>query len=184
MVGGRGQFRVRASKGVHLVVPRNRINSATGVITRTEKSVLFIIPWGSHWIIGTTDTDWALDLAHPAASETDIDYLLDRARTRCWPTRSPARTSWASTPGCGRCWRASPTRPAALSREHAVASPVRGLTVIAGGKYTTYRVMAKDAVDSAVHGLRAHGARRSCTERVPLRRGRRLSRRVERSARA
>ena len=68
MVGGRGQFQVRASKGVHLVVPRNRINSSTGIITRTEKSLLFIIPWGSHWIIGTTDTDWKLDLAHPAAS--------------------------------------------------------------------------------------------------------------------
>ncbi|HZA04940.1 MAG TPA: FAD-dependent oxidoreductase, partial [Propionibacteriaceae bacterium] len=59
MMGGRGQFRVRASKGIHLVVPRNRINSRTGVITRTEKSLLFIIPWGDRWIIGTTDTDWA-----------------------------------------------------------------------------------------------------------------------------
>ncbi len=76
MVGGRGQFQVRASKGVHLVVPRNRINSATGIITRTEKSLLFVIPWGSHWIIGTTDTDWNLDLAHPAASRSDIDYIL------------------------------------------------------------------------------------------------------------
>ncbi|MGR7026791.1 FAD-dependent oxidoreductase [Geodermatophilus sp. URMC 62] len=47
MVGGRGQFQVRASKGVHLVVPRNRINSATGIITRTEKSLLFVIPWGA-----------------------------------------------------------------------------------------------------------------------------------------
>ena len=79
MVGGRGQFRVRASKGVHIVVPRNRINSATGIIARTAKSVLFIVPWGSHWIIGTTDTDWKLDLAHPAASQNDIDYLLEQA---------------------------------------------------------------------------------------------------------
>jgi len=54
-----------------------------------------------------------------------------------------------------------------LSREHAVASPVRGLTVIAGGKYTTYRVMAKDAVDSAVHGMERR-VPASCTERVPL----------------
>ena len=81
MLGGRGQFRVRASKGIHLVVPRNRINSRTGVITRTEKSLLFIIPWGSHWIIGTTDTDWQLDRAHPAASLADIDYLLRHANT-------------------------------------------------------------------------------------------------------
>lgn len=54
-----------------------------------------------------------------------------------------------------------------LSREHAVSSPVRGLTVIAGGKYTTYRVMARDAVDSAVHGLE-RAVPKSCTERVPL----------------
>ena len=50
---------------------------ATGLILRTEKSVLFVIPWGRHWIIGTTDTDWDLDKAHPAATRADIDYLLD-----------------------------------------------------------------------------------------------------------
>src|SRR5680860_698311 len=77
MAGGRGRFHVRASKGVHIVVPRDRINSETGLILRTEKSVLFVIPWTTHWIIGTTDTDWHLDLAHPAASRADLDYILD-----------------------------------------------------------------------------------------------------------
>ncbi|MGH3386546.1 MAG: glycerol-3-phosphate dehydrogenase/oxidase, partial [Nocardioidaceae bacterium] len=77
MAGGRGRFNVRASKGVHIVVPRDRINSETGLILRTEKSVLFVIPWTTHWIVGTTDTDWHLDLAHPAASQADIDYLLE-----------------------------------------------------------------------------------------------------------
>lgn len=72
----RGRFRVRASKGVHIVVPRDRIVSDSAIILRTEKSVLFVIPWGNHWIIGTTDTDWNLDLAHPAATKADIDYLL------------------------------------------------------------------------------------------------------------
>lgn len=65
MVGERGQFKVRASKGVHLVVPRDRIHSDMGMIFRTEKSVLFVIPWGRHWLVGTTDTDWDLDKAHP-----------------------------------------------------------------------------------------------------------------------
>ena len=63
MVGERGQYHVRASKGIHLVVPKDRIQSSTGMILRTEKSVLFIIPWGRHWLIGTTDTDWKLDKA-------------------------------------------------------------------------------------------------------------------------
>src|ERR671937_335952 len=77
LVGGRGKFRVRASKGISLVVPRERLHADTGIILRTEQSVLFIIPWGRHWIIGTTDTDWNLDLAHPEASRADIAKLLE-----------------------------------------------------------------------------------------------------------
>jgi len=77
----RGRFRVRASKGVHIVVPRDRIVSEVAIILRTEKSVLFVIPWGTHWIIGTTDTDWNLDLAHPAATKADIDYILGTVNT-------------------------------------------------------------------------------------------------------
>ena len=73
LIGERGQFHVRASKGIHLVVPKDRIHSSSGLILRTEKSVLFVIPWGRHWIIGTTDTDWDLDKTHPAASGADID---------------------------------------------------------------------------------------------------------------
>jgi glycerol-3-phosphate dehydrogenase len=166
MIGGRGQFQVRASKGVHLVVPRNRINSATGIITRTEKSLLFIIPWGSHWIIGTTDTDWQLDLAHPAASQTDIDYLLGHANTLLADplTREDVVGVYA---GLRPLLSGESDSTSKLSREHAVASPVRGLTIIAGGKYTTYRVMAKDAVDAAVHNLE-RVVPKSCTERTPL----------------
>ena len=166
MVGGRGQFQVRASKGVHLVVPRNRINSATGIITRTDKSLLFIIPWGSHWIIGTTDTDWKLDLAHPAASQSDIDYLLGHANTLLQDplTREDVVGVYA---GLRPLLSGESDATSKLSREHAVSSPVRGLTVIAGGKYTTYRVMGKDAVDAAVHGLE-RTVPGSCTERVPL----------------
>ncbi len=77
LVGERGKFKVRASKGIHLVVPKDRMQLDTGLILRTEKSVLFVIPWGRHWIVGTTDTDWELDKAHPAASSTDIDYVLE-----------------------------------------------------------------------------------------------------------
>ena len=167
MLGGRGQFRVRASKGVHIVVPRNRINSATGIIARTEKSLLFVIPWGSHWIIGTTDTDWKLDLAHPAASQTDIDYLLEQAnRLLADPlTREDVVGVYA---GLRPLLAGESDSTCKLSREHAVVSArCAGLTVIAGGKYTTYRVMAKDAVDSAVHGLE-RSVPSSITEDVPL----------------
>ena len=166
MVGGRGQFRVRSSKGVHLVVPRNRINSATGIITRTEKSVLFIVPWGSHWIVGTTDTDWNLGLAHPAASSSDIDYLLAHANTLLADplTREDVVGVYA---GLRPLLSGEDESTSTLSREHAVASPVRGLTVIAGGKYTTYRVMAQDAVDNAVHAME-RSVPKSVTDRTPL----------------
>ena len=166
MMGGRGQFRVRASKGIHLVVPRNRINSRTGVITRTEKSLLFIIPWGDRWIIGTTDTDWALDRAHPAASSADIDYLLGHAnRLLADPLdRDDVVGVYA---GLRPLLAGESDSTSTLSREHAVASPVRGVVTVAGGKYTTYRVMAKDAVDAAVADL-GRKVPESCTEEVPL----------------
>jgi glycerol-3-phosphate dehydrogenase len=166
MIGGRGQFQVRASKGVHLVVPRNRINASTGLITRTEKSLLFIVPWGSHWIIGTTDTEWRLDLAHPAASQADIDYLLDHANALLADplTRADVVGVYA---GLRPLLVGESDSTSKLSREHAVASPVRGLVTIAGGKYTTYRVMAKDAVDAAMHSL-GQAVPASCTENVPL----------------
>lgn len=166
MAGGDAQLRVRASKGVHLLVPRDRITSAAGIITRTEKSLLFIIPWASHWIIGTTDTEWDLDRAHPAASRGDIDYLLEHANTLLADplTREDVVGVYAGLRPLISSNSASTSR---LSREHAVVSPAEGLTVVAGGKYTTYRVMAKDAVDVAARGL-GREVPASCTEHIPL----------------
>ncbi|WP_214366519.1 glycerol-3-phosphate dehydrogenase/oxidase [Pseudonocardia sp. H11422] len=166
LAGERGRFHVRASKGVHLVVPRDRIRSETGLILRTEKSVLFVIPWGRHWIIGTTDTDWSLDKAHPAASASDIDYLLDHVNAVLEQplTREDVEGVYA---GLRPLLSGESESTSKLSREHAVAKPVPGLVVVAGGKYTTYRVMARDAVDAAVHGL-DRKVPPSCTEDVPL----------------
>jgi glycerol-3-phosphate dehydrogenase len=143
-------LKVRASKGIHLVVPRDRIDSQTGVILRTEKSVLFIIPWDEHWIIGTTDTDWTLDLAHPAATSADIDYLLSTVnRVLVTPLlRDDIDGVYAGLRPLISGDESDATTK--LSREHVVAAPVAGVVLVAGGKYTTYRVMAKDAVDLAL----------------------------------
>lgn len=170
MAGERGQFHVRASKGVHLVVPRDRIRSDSGLILRTEKSVLFVIPWGRHWIIGTTDTDWSLSKDHPAASRSDIDYLLDHVNEVLIEplTHDDVEGVFA---GLRPLLAGEDEATSQLSREHAVSTTVKGLTVIAGGKYTTYRIMAKDAVDAAVHGMADQLDRMvpaSCTEDVPL----------------
>ncbi len=152
MVGERGQFHVRASKGIHLVVPKDRIQSSTGMILRTEKSVLFVIPWGRHWIIGTTDTEWALDKAHPAATSADIDYLLDHVNAVLTTplTREDVEGVYA---GLRPLLAGESESTSRLSREHVVAHPVPGLVVVAGGKYTTYRVMAQDAIDAVANVL-------------------------------
>jgi glycerol-3-phosphate dehydrogenase len=170
LAGERGQFKVRASKGIHLVVPRDRIRSDSGLILRTEKSVLFIIPWGRHWIIGTTDTDWSLDLAHPAASAADIQYLLDHVNAVIEPalTHEDVEGVYA---GLRPLLSGESESTSKLSREHAVAHTVPGLVVIAGGKYTTYRVMAKDAIDAAVNALETVNGKKvpkSVTDDVPL----------------
>jgi glycerol-3-phosphate dehydrogenase len=166
MANERGQFHVRASKGVHLVVPRDRIRGDSGLILRTEKSVLFVIPWGRHWIIGTTDTDWTLGLAHPAASAADIDYLLDHVNEVLEQPLTHADVEGVYA-GLRPLLSGESESTSKLSREHAVAHTVPGLVVVAGGKYTTYRVMAKDAIDAAVHALDAK-VPPSVTEDVPL----------------
>jgi glycerol-3-phosphate dehydrogenase len=152
LVGERGKFKVRASKGVHIVVPRDRVQLETGLILKTEKSVLFVIPWGRHWIIGTTDTDWELDKAHPAASATDIEYILERAnKALSQPlTHEDVEGVYA---GLRPLLAGESESTSKLSREHMVAVPVPGIVAVAGGKYTTYRVMARDAVDAVARGL-------------------------------
>ncbi|SDC91264.1 glycerol-3-phosphate dehydrogenase/oxidase [Actinokineospora iranica] len=161
--------RVRASKGVHLLVPRDRIDAQTGLILRTEKSVLFVIPWERHWIVGTTDTDWDLDKEHPAASAADVDYLLTHVnRVLVTPlTKDDIDGVYA---GLRPLLSGKDEDTTKLSREHIVGSPVPGLVVVAGGKYTTYRVMAKDAVDEAVRGLGSDewDVPASVTEDIPL----------------
>ncbi|WP_343063990.1 glycerol-3-phosphate dehydrogenase/oxidase [Haloechinothrix aidingensis] len=164
--GSRGRFRVRASKGVHVVVPRDRIVSESGMILRTESSVLFVIPWGNHWILGTTDSDWRLDLAHPAATKQDIDYILGEINAvLATPlTHDDIEGVYA---GLRPLLAGESEETSKLSREHAVARVAPGLVAIAGGKYTTYRVMAADAVNAAAIDLPTR-VQPSITDKVQL----------------
>jgi len=168
LAGTDGGLRVLASKGIHIVVPRDRIAGDTGLILQTEKSVLFIIPRSRYWMIGTTDTPWKHELVHPVATAADIDYLIDHANTVL--ARPLARKdiigTWAGLRPLLQPGTKEGTSSAKVSREHTIASPTPGLTVIAGGKLTTYRVMAKDAIDFALGG-RAHSLP-SITNTIPL----------------
>jgi glycerol-3-phosphate dehydrogenase len=165
-VGVRPGLRVRASKGVHVVVPRSAITGEAGLILRTPTSVLFVIPWGGHWIIGTTDTDWHLDRSHPAASARDISYLLDQVNT---VLDRPLTTDDIEGvyAGLRPLLSGEADSTSKLSRTHAVVEPMLGLLLVAGGKYTTYRVMAADVVDRAVRRL-GRRTRASHTDQLPL----------------
>jgi glycerol-3-phosphate dehydrogenase len=163
-------YKVRMSKGVHIVVPRAAVDADTGMILRTEKSVLFFIPWGEHWIVGTTDTDFAGDRAEPVATEEDIEYILAAAnrvlarpllRADVIGVYAGLRPLVDAAAGNG----AKPTTK--LSREHVVDTPVPGLASIAGGKFTTYRLMARDVVDAAVADFDRE-VPGSVTDQVPL----------------
>jgi glycerol-3-phosphate dehydrogenase len=162
LAGIQAGYRVRMSKGVHIVVPREAVHADTGMILRTDKSVLFFIPWGERWIVGTTDTDWFGDRAEPVATEEDVEYILaaaNRVLTRpltrsdviavyagLRPLVAAAESNGAKTDKGSK--GSKPTTK--VSREHVVDVPVPGLASIAGGKFTTYRLMARDVVDAAV----------------------------------
>ena len=183
LAGVRAGYRVRMSKGVHIVVPRSAVQADTGIILRTEKSVLFFIPWGERWIVGTTDTDYTGDPAEPVATQEDVDYILTAAnRVLVRPlTRADVIAVYAGlrplveevngskgaakAAAKGGAKGGKPTTK--VSREHVVDVPVPGLASIAGGKFTTYRLMARDVVDAAVADF-DRSVPDSVTEQVPL----------------
>ncbi|MFI1963132.1 glycerol-3-phosphate dehydrogenase/oxidase [Streptomyces pathocidini] len=153
-LAGASGVEVRASKGVHILVPREKIEGDKGLITRAGKSVLFIIPRARHWQIGTTDTDWTLDKAHPVASAADVDYLIEQVNQ--WVRTPISRDDIVSVyAGLRPLVAGKSADTAKLSRDHTVLHPRPGLVAVAGGKYTTYRVMAADAVDEAAKDLAA-----------------------------
>ena len=165
-LAGAGGLEVTASKGIHLVVPRDRIVSQTGLILRTQVSVLFVIPWGDHWIVGTTDTPWTLRRAHPAASRSDLDYLLRWVNTvLAEPLEHDDIVGVYA--GLRPLLSGESDVTSKLSREHAVLDGGEGMVTVAGGKYTTYRIMARDAVDAVTPYL-GHPLPPSRTNRIPL----------------
>ncbi len=157
---------VRRSKGVHLVVPRRSFRSSMAVIARTPHSVLFLLPWSEHWLIGTTDTDDDGPRESPGVTGEDVEYLLGQANR--WLSRPLVHEDVIGVyAGLRPLLSAGQGDTTQLSREHAVMLPVPGFVAIAGGKYTTYRVMAADAVDAAADQLPGH-VEPSSTHEVPL----------------
>jgi glycerol-3-phosphate dehydrogenase len=172
LAGRSRAVKVRPSKGVHLVVDRSKIDSTVGLVVRTEKSVLFALPWRRHWLVGTTDTEWDHAKARPVTTSADVDYLLRHVNRVLERPLDPGDVEAVyaglrplvagigvvrgpGEHGAERLDRVASAEPPTtkVSREHAVARPAPGLVVVSGGKYTTYRVMAADAVDAVVADL-------------------------------
>jgi glycerol-3-phosphate dehydrogenase len=165
---GHAHHELRPSKGIHLLVPRDCIPMRTGLFMRTEKSIFHAIPWGEdHWLLGDTDTEWDGEPDAPVANRADIEYVLGKVNS---VLRSPVLADRVCgvyaglRPLVAAAGAAATTR---LSREHRLFAPAPGLTAIAGGKYTTYRVMARDAVDAAARDL-GGAVPASRTQEVPL----------------
>ena len=171
LAGADAGLEVLASKGIHVTVARDRIPAVpdTGIITQTEKSVLFIIPWDEYWVIGTTDTPWTEDPRDVGATSDDIDYVLEHANAVLADdlTREDVIGVYSGLrPLLQPVKKGSDKGSTKVSREHTVMQVEPGLSAIAGGKFTTYRVMAEDVVDFAIKDTEP--GRPSLTRSVPV----------------
>lgn len=145
---------VTRSKGVHIRLPRSAIDGEVALIVPTARSVLFVIPSDDHWLVGTTDTEWPGGPEPPDATEDDIAYLLGLlAGILAEPVRRDEVTyAFAGLRPLVRD-QAVGGDTAKASREHSVARLAPGVLAVVGGKWTTYRVMARDLVDTVLGEL-------------------------------
>jgi glycerol-3-phosphate dehydrogenase len=165
--GLKAGYDVRMSKGVHIVFPGSAIKSQAGIILKTSTSVLFVIPWLDKWIVGTTDTEYIGDRNEPLATRDDVDYILAEANRVLEPQlryEDIIGIYAGLRPLVSNKSESSTTK---LSREHTVDHPAPGFVSVAGGKYTTYRIMAEDVVNLAVKELPGEVSK-SVTDNLPI----------------
>ena len=143
---------VAPSQGVHLTLPRDFLPGADAILVpKTDDGrVLFVVPWNGHTIVGTTDAPRPDLPLEPAASEADIDFILrtaSRYLTRK-PTRADVTSVWAGLRPLVKATGEGSTK--SLSREHTILVSDGGMITVTGGKWTTYRRMAQDVIDTAI----------------------------------
>ncbi|MBW4487407.1 MAG: FAD-dependent oxidoreductase [Trichocoleus desertorum ATA4-8-CV12] len=160
---------LRLSSGVHLVLDQPFSLPATGIlIPKTEDGrVLFILPWLEHTLVGTTDNPATLS-TRPLATQEDIDYILRHLQKyfSISVTQGDVRAAWAGLRPLVCDPKAADT--AKLSRDHVINISESGLLTITGGKWTTYRKMALDAVNAALTLGNLNCDRPSQTENLKL----------------
>ncbi len=156
-----GSGRILPSRGAHLVVPRERIRNDVGLTIRVPGKLVFVVPWPDHWLIGTTDAPYDGPSARPMAAGWEVDHLLATVNSTMNVdlTRGDVVGTYA---GLRPLIAPSDGSTVKASREHRVSVQPDGVIRIGGGKYTTYRVMARDVVD-VVLGSRDARRRPSAT---------------------
>lgn len=158
---------LRLTKGIHLVVDRSRVSVPDAIVMTEGKRILFVIPWGDRTILGTTDTDYHGPLEKVYADAQDIAYVLKIANLHFPAAKlvtDDVISSWAGL----RPLIADPNgKPSDISRSHEIKNPEPHWWDVAGGKLTTYRLMAEQAVDGIVNklGFKASACR---TAKEPL----------------
>jgi len=158
--GGRPRL-LRPTKGVHLVVKRDRlpVQHAVCLVSRDDRRVVFAIPWGSRVLLGTTDSDFDGDFDHVHCNATDVDYLLALAN-RYYPDAHLVRSDVLGT-YAGLRPLVDPEEEglgaSQVSREHVIRVDDDGLITVAGGKLTTYRRMAAEVVAVIARRLKEEG---------------------------
>ena len=160
-------YEVKMSKGVHITLPGDAIKASEGIIIKTAVSVLFIIPWKDQWMIGTTDTEYLGDPNEPLADRSDVQYIIDQANRVLSPRINIEQVIGVFAGLRPLVANKKATDTTKISREHTVDRPVPGFVSLAGGKYTTYRVMAKDAVDMATNDITKLTSE-SITDKLPI----------------
>ncbi|MET0275362.1 MAG: glycerol-3-phosphate dehydrogenase/oxidase [Acidimicrobiia bacterium] len=160
---------ITPAKGVHITVPWSRVRNDVAAIVPTadDRRSVFVIPWGEHTYVGTTDTSFDGSIDEPRCTRDDITYLLRALNevTTVHATEDDVIGTWAGL----RPLLRAPGRPRTtdLSRRHSVRTSTSGVVTVTGGKLTTYRRMAADAVDAAAHRLPGRVGP-SCTKRLRL----------------
>jgi len=144
------RVKLRLTKGIHLVLHKTRLPVTDTVVMTEGKRILFAIPWGQRTILGTTDTDYNGPLDDVRADAADIDYVLQIAN-QFFPTAKLTVPDVISVWAGLRPLVADPSgKPSDISRAHEIHNPEPGWWDVAGGKLTTYRLMAEQTVDRLV----------------------------------
>jgi glycerol-3-phosphate dehydrogenase len=142
----KASHKIRTTKGVHIVYRHRLASKALVLQTKGDKRIFFVMPYGKHTLIGTTDTDYSGDPDQVTVEDGDIDYLMGEM-VRVFPHLPFHREDIVATFAGLRPLVSQPGAPSQVSRRHTIEETYGGVIYVVGGKYTTYRKIAEEVVN-------------------------------------